>query len=261
MVEQVALEVNQLTVNYDEITALRDITLTLPKGKCAGVIGPNGAGKSTLLKASLGMLKPLSGTVKLFGEPLKSVRERVAYVPQRESVDWSFPITVADLVLMGCYGRLSWFKRPTRKDREKASYYLDLVGMSNFSHRQIQELSGGQQQRAFIARALLQEADIYLMDEPFAGIDCATEHLLMDIFKSLQKEGKTILVVHHDLNTVPHYFDWVVMVNMHLVASGELSKTFNPESIAQTYGKSYVLIDEALKSVSEQEVGCERCDV
>ena len=176
-----------------------------------GIVGPNGAGKSTLIKASLGLIKPISGKIEYFNLPLKDVQKRIAYVPQRQSVDWDFPITVRDLVLMGRYGRLGPLRWPRKADWAAADRYLEMVGMGPYAGRQISQLSGGQQQRVFIARALLQEADIYFMDEPFAGVDLATEKVIMNILSNLKSEGKTVFVVHHDLNTVESYFDWVVL--------------------------------------------------
>lgn len=242
-----ALEVHQLTVNYDKTPVLWDISLEVPCGKLVGVVGPNGAGKSTFIKTALGLVEPISGKVEFFGQSLKDVRQRVAYVPQRESVDWDFPITVRDLVLIGRYGRLGVFKWPRQADYAAADHYLEVVGMAQYKDRQISQLSGGQQQRVFIARALLQEADVYFMDEPFAGVDLATEKVLMNVLRELKNEGKTVFVVHHDLNNVEDYFDWVVMLNMRLVACGSVQQVFNPDTLNETYGKSYSLFDEALK--------------
>jgi len=242
-----ALEIHQMTVNYDKTPVLWDISLEIPRGKLVGIIGPNGAGKSTFIKAVLGLVQPISGKIEFFGQPLKDVRRRVAYVPQRESVDWDFPITVRDLVLMGRYGRLGLFRWPRAADRVAADHYLETVGMSAYAHRQISQLSGGQQQRVFIARALFQEADVYLMDEPFAGIDLGTEKILMGLLRKLKNAGKTVFVVHHDLNSVEEYFDWLLMLNMRLIAAGPVAEVFNPETLHETYGKSYSLFDEALK--------------
>lgn len=250
-----AFSAHQLTVNYDKTPALWDISLEIPAGKCVAIIGPNGAGKSTLIKAAMGILDTLSGKVEFFGLPLKKARERIAYVPQRASVDWDFPITVRELVLMGRYGKLGLFHPPRKADYEAADYYLDKMGMLPYAHRQISQLSGGQQQRVFIARALLQQPDIYFMDEPFAGIDLASESMIMHLLRDLQKEGKTIFIVHHDLNTVDSYFDWVIMLNMRLVASGPVETTFTPELLNITFGKSYALLDEALKLSKIQNKG------
>lgn len=242
-----ALQIQQLSVNYEKTPILWDVSLKVPPGHLVGVVGPNGAGKSTLIKACLGLVQPLSGSVLFFGKPLKDIRLQVAYVPQRATVDWDFPITVRDLVLMGRYGRLGLFRRPTKADREAADHYLEMVGMLAYAHRQIGQLSGGQQQRVFFARALLQEADVYFMDEPFAGIDQATEAVLMDVLQRLKNEGKTLFVVHHDLNTVKKHFDWVILLNMRLIAYGTISEVFSPKNLATTYGKNIALFDEALK--------------
>lgn len=250
-----ALQVHQLTVNYDKTPVLWDISLQVPCGKIVGVIGPNGAGKSTFIKAALGLVKPISGKIEFFGLPLKKVRRRVAYVPQRETVDWDFPITVRDLVLMGRYGSLGLFKRPRQADLAAVDHYLEMVGMSSYAKRQIGQLSGGQQQRVFIARALVQEADLYFMDEPFAGIDIATESVIMKILRQLKESGKTVFVVHHDLNSVESYFDWAIMLNMRLVACGNLNEVFNSDVLNTTYGKNYALLDEAIKLSQNKSTG------
>jgi manganese/zinc/iron transport system ATP- binding protein len=250
-----ALQVHQLTVNYDQTPVLWDISLVIPKGAMMGIIGPNGAGKSTFLKAILGLVTPLSGRVEFLGRSLKQVRQQVAYMPQRESVDWNFPITVQDLVLMGRYGKLGLFKRPRAADWEAVHHYLNIVGLLNYAHRQISQLSGGQQQRAFLARALLQEAEIYLMDEPFTGVDLATETTMIQLLKQLRTQGKTVLVVHHDLNTIEQYFDWIMMLNTRLVAYGEVTQTFTPEALYSTYGKSSALFDEAFKLSQQKNAG------
>ncbi len=242
-----AVAAYQLTVNYDKTPVLWDISLAIAPGQLVGIIGPNGAGKSTFVKTAMGLLKPMSGKVEFFGEPLKQVRQRVAYVPQRESVDWDFPITVHELVLMGRYGRLGLLNRPRRADRDAADYYLDRVGMAEYRNRQISQLSGGQQQRAFIARALIQEADVYFMDEPFAGIDHASEAVIMNLLRLLRDQGKAVFVVHHDLNTVDSYFNSVIMLNISLVACGKVSEVFTPDNLNKAYGKSYALLDEALR--------------
>jgi len=253
--EKPIFEVHQLTVNYDKTPVLFDISLSVPGGKLVGIIGPNGAGKSTFIKTALGLVKPISGKVEFFSEPLKNVRQRVAYVPQRESVDWDFPITVQDLVLMGRYGKLGLFRFPRAADYVACDHYLEVVGMLQYKERQISQLSGGQQQRVFIARALLQEADIYFMDEPFAGVDIATEKVIMDLLRKLKSQGKTVFVVHHDLNNVENYFDWVIMLNMRLIACGSVSDVFNPATLNDTYGKSFSLFDEALKISLQKSKG------
>ncbi len=242
-----ALSVDQLTVNYDKTPVLWDVHFEIPIGKLVGIIGPNGAGKSTLLKSLLGMIKPLSGTIEFYGKPFKKVRHQIAYVPQRSSVDWDFPITAFDLVLMGRYGKLGYFKWPKVSDKEAAKRALEMVGMLPFSDRQISHLSGGQQQRLFIARALLQDADFYLMDEPFAGVDMATEKAIIGLMDALKAQGKTLCVVHHDLGTVDTYFDWVIMLNTCLIASGPVSDVFHKDTIMRTYGRGANVLDEAAK--------------
>jgi manganese/zinc/iron transport system ATP- binding protein len=250
-----ALDLHQLTVNYDKTPVLWDISLAIPQGVLVGIVGPNGAGKSTLIKAALGLIKPLSGRVSFFEKPLKHVRQQVAYVPQRESVDWDFPVTARDLVLMGRYSRLGLFQRPRESDWMAADHYLGLVGMSEFAHRQINQLSGGQQQRVFLARALLQEADIYFMDEPFTGVDLATETVIVELLHQLQAKGKTVLVVHHDLNTIERYFDWTILLNMRLIACGLTSEVFNADNLNKTYGKNFALFDETLKLSQKKQSG------
>lgn len=249
------LRVNQLTVNYDKTPVLWDISFDIPGPNLVGIIGPNGAGKSTLIKCAMGLIKPISGTFLFFGMPLKQVRLKVAYVPQRESVDWDFPITVLELVLMGRYGHLGLFRSPRKADRDAAMHYLELVGMESFSHRQISQLSGGQQQRVFIARALLQEADLYFMDEPFAGIDASTEVVIMNLLHRLREKGKTVLVVHHDLSTVQRYFDWIVMLNMRLVSAGPVEQAFSAETLGRTYGKNLQLLGEVAKLAQNKTSG------
>jgi manganese/zinc/iron transport system ATP- binding protein len=253
-----ALLVNQLTVNYDRTPVLWDISLEIPQGVIVGIIGPNGAGKSTFLKTALGLLKPITGRVEFFGFPLEVSRSRVAYVPQRESVDWDFPITVFDLVLMGRYGQLGLFRHPREADKEAAWKTLELVGMEKFAERQIDQLSGGQQQRVFIARALMQEADIYLMDEPFAGVDLTTEKAMVDLFRKLRDTGKTLLIVHHDLASVESYFDWVIMLNLRLVACGKTEEMFSGLNLESCYGKNHIIFDEMTRRIKEKSLGLTR---
>lgn len=242
-----ALKIFQLSVNYEKTPVLWDISLEVPPGHLIGIIGPNGAGKSTLIKAALELIKPLSGRVEFFDKPLSEVRQRVAYVPQRETVDWDFPITVQDLVLMGRYGHLGLFRRPTKDDIAIARHYLERVSMLEFAHRQISQLSGGQQQRVFLARALAQEADIYFMDEPFAAIDHSTEIVIMELLRELKNSGKTVFVVHHDLNTVESYYDWLIILNMRLIACGKVPTVFNSHNLMQAYGKNNLLLNEVFK--------------
>jgi ABC-type Mn/Zn transport systems, ATPase component len=230
------VSVRDLTVAYEEKPVLWDADLEIPAGSLAAIIGPNGAGKSTLIKAILGLVPTAAGMVRLFGEPYAKVRKRVGYVPQRGSVDWDFPTSVLDVVMMGMYGRLGWVRRPGKAERERARECLREVGMEDYAGRQISQLSGGQQQRVFLARALAQDADLYFMDEPFAGVDATTERAIVAILKRLRDDGKTVLVVHHDLQTAPEYFDWAVLLNVRVMASGPMAATFTPDNLQRTYG-------------------------
>ncbi|MBU5256950.1 metal ABC transporter ATP-binding protein [Tissierella praeacuta] len=229
------IEVEDMTVAYQAKPVLWDIDLNIPKSVLMAIVGPNGAGKSTLIKAMLGLIKPVSGNVLFNGQSYKSQRKHIGYVPQSESVDWDFPANVLDVVLMGRYGELGWFKRPREEDKKKAREALEKVGMIEFADRQISQLSGGQQQRIFLARALVQDADIYFMDEPFKGVDAKTEKAIIAILKELKKRGKTIIVVHHDLQTVEEYFDWVVLLNTQIIASGPVNEVFTDENLKKTY--------------------------
>lgn len=231
------LEVRDLTVAYREKPVLWDVDLVIPEGQLCAIVGPNGAGKSTLLKAVLGMVPRASGTVQFFGQPLRVVRRRIGYVPQRSSVDWDFPTSALDVVLMGLYGRLGWFRRPGKAEREEAMRALEQVGLADFAQRQIAQLSGGQQQRVFLARALAQNSDLYFMDEPFAGVDAVTEEAILQVMHELKGRGKTVVVVHHDLETVRDYFDHLTLLNVQVIASGPLEQTFTPEKLKATYGE------------------------
>lgn len=250
-----AVKVEKLTVHYEKTPVLWEINFDIPQGILVGVIGPNGAGKSTLLKALLGLIKPIHGEITFFGRPYKEKQKQIAYVPQRTSVDWNFPINVLDVVLMGRYGRLGILKWAKKSDREAAQKALERVGMLGFAHRQISELSGGQQQRVFLARALLQEAEIYFMDEPFAGIDMATEKALVELLSSLKSEGKTLFIVHHDLTTVKSYFDWVILLNSCLIGCGAVEKVFTEENLKRTYGTSAYLLAETKKLAQTKSSG------
>jgi manganese/zinc/iron transport system ATP- binding protein len=230
------LAIQGMTVSYGEKPALFSIDVTVPPGSMVAVIGPNGAGKSTLLKAALGIVPALSGTVTAFGEPLTRARHRIAYVPQRASVDWDFPTRVIDVVLMGLYRELGLLRLVRRHHREKALACLNRVGMADFAGRQIGQLSGGQQQRVFLARALAQNADLYLLDEPFAGVDAATEKAIIDLLKSLRAAGRTVICVHHDLATVLDYFDHVLLINVRKIAEGPVATTFTAANLQATYG-------------------------
>lgn len=231
-----AVEVHDLTVAYHEKPVLWDIDLVIPAGVLMAVVGPNGAGKTTLIKAMLGLVKPVSGDVLIHGQPYQANKRSVAYVPQRGSVDWDFPTTVFDVVLMGTYGRLGWFRRPGVSERELARDALTRVGMEEFADRQISQLSGGQQQRVFLARALVQQAPVTFMDEPFQGVDAVTERTIVAILHELRSQGRTVLVVHHDLATVREYFDRVTILNVRKIADGPTAEAFTSANITAAYG-------------------------
>ena len=236
-----AIEVHDLTVAYREKPVLWDIDLVVPSGVLMAVVGPNGAGKTTLIKAMLGLVRPVAGEVLVQGKPYSPRARQVAYVPQRGSVDWDFPTTVLDVVTMGTYGRLGWFRRPGVKERSDSLEALGRVGMSDFASRQISQLSGGQQQRTFLARALVQDAPVYLMDEPFQGVDAVTERAIVEILRELRTRGRTVLVVHHDLQTVAEYFDWVTLLNVRRIASGPVAEAFTPTNLRAAYGERAVI--------------------
>lgn len=240
-----ALSIKNLTVSYHNQPVLWDIDLDIPTGVMAGIVGPNGAGKSTLIKSLLGLVPSLSGDIQVHGRPYASQRKRVGYVPQRSSVDWDFPTTALDAVTMGLYGRLGWFRRPGRKERRESLEALEMVGMSAFADRQISQLSGGQQQRVFLARALVQQADIYFLDEPMAGVDATTERAIIDILRRLRDAGKTLIVVHHDLQTVRTYFDWLLLLNVRVIASGLAEDVFKIDHLRQAYGGQIALLDDS----------------
>ncbi len=247
------LEVHDLTVAYHRKPVLWGVDLIVPPGKLIGIVGPNGAGKSTLIKAAMGLLPINSGWVKIFGKE-KNYR-RVGYVPQRESVDWDFPVSVMDVVLMGRYGHLGLIKRPGKRDREIARESLDKVKMLPYANRQISNLSGGQQQRVFLARALAQESDLYFMDEPFSGVDAATESAIIELLHELKNRGKTILVVHHDLPTARNYFDMLLLLNMRVVAFGPTDEVFTYELLQKTYGGRLTILSEVAEAVRQRGNG------
>ncbi len=247
------IEVHDLTVAYQHRPVLWDIDVVFPEGKLIAVVGPNGAGKSTLIKAIMGLVPLASGHVEVFGRPIAEGRGAIAYVPQRESVDWEFPTTALDVVLMGRYGQLSLFGRPKRRDKEIARNCLDKVGMADYAKRQISQLSGGQQQRVFLARALAQQTRVYLMDEPFSGVDAATEKAIVSLLQNLREEGSTVVVVHHDLQTVPNYFDHVMLLNLRTVAFGPVSEVFTPENLHKTYGGRSLLLSEVTERLRQKE--------
>lgn len=243
-----ALHVRDLTVAYYRKPVLWDIDLDVPPSVVAGIVGPNGAGKSTLIKAILDLVSHASGTVEIFGKPYRKQRRIVGYVPQRESVDWEYPISALELVAMGLYRKIGWFRPVGSVYRARALEALDEVGMADLAHRQISRLSGGQQQRIFLARALVQEADVYFMDEPFAGVDASTEKAIISILQRLRAEGKTVFVVHHDLESVREYFDYLIMLNMRVVAAGPVADVFTTENLRRTYGGRLTLLDRAVNA-------------
>ena len=247
------LDIHDMTVAYDRRPVLWNIDLTLNEPGLTAIVGPNGAGKSTLIRAIMGLVPMVSGQVTTWGEDVRSQLQRIGYVPQRGSVDWDFPINVFETVLMGTYGSLGWFRRPGRKQRDLAMQCLERVGMQDFAKRQIGQLSGGQQQRVFLARALAQEAELYFMDEPMAGVDAATERIVFDLLKSLSDEGRTIVVVHHDLRTVEEYFDNVVLLNVRIVNAGPVKTTFTPENLQATYGGRLTILDTMAEAVQKQK--------
>lgn len=234
--ETAAVTVHDLTVAYRDEPVLWDVDLSIPTGTLTAIIGPNGAGKSTLLKAILGLVPIAAGTVEIFGHTSPKQQQLVGYVPQRGSVDWNFPTNALDIVTMGTYGQLGWIKRPGKHERERAMHALEQMGMADFADRQISQLSGGQQQRVFLARALVQDAELYFMDEPFVGVDAQTERAIVNILQTLRNDGKTVICVHHDLESAPEYFDWLVLLNVRKIASGPFDTTFTPDNVARTYG-------------------------
>ncbi len=248
-----ALEVHDLTVAYRKKPVLWGVDFEIPPGQLVGILGPNGAGKSTLIKAAMGLLPLSSGWVEVDGKPLEQNRHRVGYVPQREDIDWDFPVNVMDVVLMGRYGQLGLFKWPKKADREIARECLDKVKMLPFADRQISNLSGGQQQRVFLARALAQQSDLYLMDEPFAGVDASTESAIIELLRELRDAGKTVFVVHHDLSSVPDYFDSVILLNARLIDYGPTAETFTTENLGRTYGGQLTVMAEVAEALRKDE--------
>jgi manganese/zinc/iron transport system ATP- binding protein len=231
-----AVEITDLTVAYRDHPVLWDVDLTVPQGVLMAVVGPNGAGKTTLIKSILGLVRPAAGRVLVRGRPYEAERRAVAYVPQRGSVDWDFPTSVLDVVQMGRYGALGWVRRPGQAERERSLDALEKVGLAHLAHRQISQLSGGQQQRVFLARALVQDAEVFLMDEPFQGVDATTERAVVELLRSLRETRKTVVAVHHDLQTVPEYFDSVTLLNVRRIASGPVEEVFTEENLRATYG-------------------------
>lgn len=246
------LSIHDMTVAYHRKPVLWDVDYDAPAGKLIGIVGPNGAGKSTLIKAALDLVPKASGRVLIYGLPYRSQRHLVGYVPQRESVDWDFPVNALDVVTMGRYGKIGWCLPVARKHRQLAMMALERVGLGDFAKRQISQLSGGQQQRVFLARALVQDAQLYLMDEPFAGVDASTEKAIVRILQDLRSDGKTCIVVHHDLQTVPDYFDEVLLLNMRVVASGPTAQVFTRDNLQRTYGGRLTLLDEAAQAMARR---------
>jgi manganese/zinc/iron transport system ATP- binding protein len=246
------LSIHDMTVAYHRRPVLWDIDFDAPEGRLIGIVGPNGAGKSTLIKAALDLVPKASGRVLIYGKPYRRQRRLVGYVPQRETVDWDFPVDALDVVTMGRYGHVGWCRPVGRNHRAAALEALDRVGMADFAHRQISQLSGGQQQRVFLARALAQDARVYLMDEPLAGVDAATEQAIVALLRDLRAGGKTVVVVHHDLQTVPQYFDHLLLLNMRIVAAGPTAEVFTPENLRKTYGGRLTLLDQAAQALADK---------
>ena len=249
------LSIHDMTVAYQRKPVIWDIDYVAPAGKLVAIVGPNGAGKSTLINAALELIPRASGQVRFFGEPYRKQRHRVGYVPQRESVDWDFPVSALDVVVMGLYRKVGWCLPVLPRHRKTALAALDRVGMADYAHRQIRRLSGGQQQRVFLARALVQDADLYLMDEPFTGVDAATERAIVEILRELRSLGKTALVVHHDLQTVTEYFDEVILLNMRLVATGPVERVFTTDNLRKTYGGRLMLLENTDRIVGKGTSG------
>lgn len=258
------ISVEDLTVAYDQKPVLWDVDMFVPQGTLMAIVGPNGAGKSTLIKTILGLIKPVAGTVLIKDKTYAEQRQIVGYVPQRGSVDWDFPTNVLDVVMMGRYRALGWIKRPGQAEKEMALEALAKVGMSEYASRQISQLSGGQQQRVFLARALVQDAEVYFMDEPFQGVDATTERAIVNILKELRAGGKTVVVVHHDLQTVPEYFDWVMLLNVRSIASGPVEQVFTEENLRRTYGGRIAFLGQngdQLSVVSHQPAAANEPDI
>jgi len=245
------LEFHDVTVAYGRRPVLWNVDLTVPGACLFGIIGPNGAGKSTLLKAALGLVPLAGGEVRILGAPLEQVRSRVGYVPQRESVDWDFPVTVTDVVLMGTYARLGWLRRPGPRERSLAAECLERVGLADVADRQIGRLSGGQQQRVFLARALAQQADVYFLDEPMAGVDARSQERIFRVLSDLRAEGRLVVIVHHDLRSVAEWFDAVALIDMRLVATGPVAEVLTPENLRRTYAGRLDVLDEIGRAVAE----------
>ena len=250
--DKIPVLVRDLTVAYHRKPVLWDIDCKINEARILGIMGPNGAGKSTLLKAILKLVPIASGKILIYGQPYRKQRHLVGYVPQRESVDWDFPVNALDVVVMGRYGKIGWFKPVTKSHKEIAMAAMERVGMADYANRQISQLSGGQQQRVFLARALVQDARIYFMDEPFAGVDAATEKAIVGLLQEFRKEGKTVVVIHHDLQTATEYFDDLLLLNMRIVACGPTKEIFNKENLHKTYGGRLTLLDQAVQAIGRR---------
>ncbi|MFI4873339.1 MAG: metal ABC transporter ATP-binding protein [Phycisphaerales bacterium JB061] len=249
------LSVHAMTVAYNRKPVLWDVDYDTPANELVAIVGPNGAGKSTFIKACLGLVPTASGQVEFWGQSYRDARSRIGYVPQRESVDWDFPVSAMDVVCMGRYRKIGWCRPVTKKHKLAAMECLERVGMHDFAKRQISQLSGGQQQRVFLARALAQESDLYFMDEPFAGVDAATERAIVEVLRALKDQGKTVITVHHDLQTVPEYFDHVILLNMRVVAAGPVAEVFTQENLQKTYGGRLTLLSEASEAIARAASG------
>jgi manganese/zinc/iron transport system ATP- binding protein len=249
------LSIHDLTVAYNRKPVLWDVEYEAPDRSLIAIVGPNGAGKSTLLKAVLGLVPAASGLVEVYGRPVARQRHLIGYVPQRGSVDWDFPVSALEVVVMGLYGRIGWLRPVARRHREAARACLEQVGMADYAERQISQLSGGQQQRVFLARALAQQSKLYFMDEPFAGVDAATETAIVDVLRRLKQEGRTVIAVHHDLQTVPEYFEHVLLLNGRVIAAGPVAETFTPDNLRRTYGGRLTLLDDAATALARRAVG------
>jgi manganese/zinc/iron transport system ATP- binding protein len=247
-----AVDVADLTVAYRDKPVLWDVDLEVPSGLLMAIVGPNGAGKTTLIKSILGLIRPAAGQVLIYGKPYLEQRHLVGYVPQRGSVDWDFPTNVKDVVMMGRYRSLGWLRRPGRTEENQAMDALEKVGMREYADRQISQLSGGQQQRVFLARALVQDAQVYFMDEPFQGVDATTERAIVNLLQELRRDGKTVVVVHHDLQTVPEYFDWVALLNVRKIASGPVDEVFNERNLRLAYGGRIAFLSKSPAEPVEQ---------
>lgn len=257
-VQSNAIDVTDLTVAYRDKPVLWDIDLAVPTGVLMAIVGPNGAGKTTLIKTILGLTRAAAGQVMIYGKPYAEQRHRVGYVPQRGSVDWDFPTSVLDVVMMGCYGMLGWMRRPGQREKQLALEAVEKVGMQDLVTRQISQLSGGQQQRVFLARALVQEAQVYFMDEPFQGVDATTERAIVTLLQELRAAGKTVIVVHHDLQTVPEYFDWVTLLNVRRIASGPVDDVFTEANLRLAYGGRVAFMSHRTQAPADAEpVGSE----